>query len=318
MVIPTWQRGGMVLGAVESVLAQTRPADEILVVDDGSTDDTAERLAPYADRIRLLRQPNAGQSAAKNRGWRNARGSIVGFLDSDDRWRPQTIEAVEREFRDHPGAGLVSIMAREVDVAGHLSERIYGKRSPGADYATAGLLREDSGGCSWFFVRRELLERAGGFDESLRSAEECDLAVRLSLVAKLRALRRPLLLKGMHEDNISHDFRHNARSWIALLEKLRREHPEIERDHPAALRSALAKAWLRLGRELLVHEAGDPAGLVESRRALRTSLRTWPGFGRAYGYLLWSHLAPRTYARFRRRELRRRAHREGKRGLRAG
>ena len=304
----------MVVEAVKSVLAQTRPAAEIVVVDDGSTDDTTERLAPFADRIRLLRQEHKGQSAAKNRGWRSAVGSIVGFLDSDDRWRPQTNEAVEREFRDHPQAGLVSIMAHEVDATGHRSERIYGKRSPGADYTTAGLLREDSGGCSWFFVRREPLDAVGGFDESLRSAEECDLVLRLSLVANLRALRRPLLLKGMHDDNISHDFRDNARNWIALLEKLRREHPQIERDHPAALRSALAKAWLRLGRELLVHEAGDPAARAESRRALRSSQRTWPGFGRSYGYLLWSHLAPRTYARFRRRELRHRALREGKQG----
>ncbi len=88
-VVPTYNRGPLVARAVQSMLAQTRPPDEIVVVDDGSTDDTLERLRPYLDHIRYVRQANAGGSAARNRGVEEASNPWVAFLDSDDHWRPE-------------------------------------------------------------------------------------------------------------------------------------------------------------------------------------------------------------------------------------
>jgi glycosyltransferase involved in cell wall biosynthesis len=90
--ITTYNRAAFLPGALESIFAQTRPADEVLVVDDGSTDDTRGVLAGYGDRVRVVRQENAGRSGARNRAVEEARGELLSFLDSDDRWLPSKLE----------------------------------------------------------------------------------------------------------------------------------------------------------------------------------------------------------------------------------
>jgi len=302
VVIPTYNRGRYLPQAVDSVLGQELQDFELIVVDDGSTDDTTERLAPYGDRVRCLRQDNRGVAGAKNLGISVAHGEWVGFLDSDDRWEPETLREVARVIGKHPGAGLIAFAAREVDAEGRRTDIIYGKRSDGPTYSTASLLGPDSGGCSWFCVRREMLDRVGGFDDTLRSAEECDLALRLSFETELRALSRPLLLRRRHAGNLSHDMALNARCWIVLLEKLRRARPEFVAAESGAYRRALAKARLRLGRELLATGADDPAALAESRSELRRSVAICP-IRRAVVYLAWAWLAPTTYMRWREYEL---------------
>ena len=91
-IIPTYNRAHLVTEAIDSVLAQTYPHIEVIVVDDGSTDDTMARLAPYGSRIRVIRQENAGPAAARNKGIAASSGGLVAFLDSDDLWLPAKIE----------------------------------------------------------------------------------------------------------------------------------------------------------------------------------------------------------------------------------
>ena len=304
VVIPTHDRAGLVVEAVGSALAQRFADLEVIVVDDGSTDDTARRIAALDGPVRYLRQDRAGPAAAKNRGIAAARGELVGFLDSDDLWEPDLLERVVPVFDRNADVGLVSVMAREIEPDGRQTARVYGKNSPGTDYSTTGLLLHDAGCCSWFVVRRELLERVGGFDESLRSAEECDLVLRLSFLTRLYGVREPLLLRRKHAGNLSENMELNARCWLALLDKLGREHPEFARREKKVLRRSLAKEELRLGRELLARADDDPAVVDEARRRLAASLRTNPSVARVYGYLAWSLLAPRRYAAWRRRELR--------------
>lgn len=107
VVVPTYNRAGLVVRAVESALAQTRPPDEIVVVDDGSTDGTAEVLAPYADRIRFVGQPNAGGGAARNRGVEESNAEWIAFLDSDDVWTADHLQRMEHAIRSTDGEAAI-------------------------------------------------------------------------------------------------------------------------------------------------------------------------------------------------------------------
>jgi len=120
VIIPTYNRSRLVGAAIDSALAQTHPAVEVIVVDDGSTDDTAERLAAYGARIRVIRQPNAGVCAARNAGMALADGAFIAFLDSDDEWLPWKLAAQIAAFRQHPELQLAYTDAMVVDREGRL------------------------------------------------------------------------------------------------------------------------------------------------------------------------------------------------------
>ncbi|MEM6324322.1 MAG: glycosyltransferase family A protein [Pseudomonadota bacterium] len=102
VIIPAYNSAASLPASIEAALAQTQPALEILVIDDGSTDDTAAVAARYGNRIRLLRQANAGQGAARNHGLREARGEFVTFLDADDCWEPDFLAVMEPFLTAHP------------------------------------------------------------------------------------------------------------------------------------------------------------------------------------------------------------------------
>src|SRR5215831_13288100 len=106
-VIPTYNYARYVTGAVESVLAQSFDDLEIVVVDDGSTDETADTLRPFLDRIRYIRQGHRGLAAARNTGIRVARGPYVAFLDSDDLWLPEKVSVQIARLNGDPAVGLV-------------------------------------------------------------------------------------------------------------------------------------------------------------------------------------------------------------------
>ena len=108
-LIDTYNQSRFIEEAIDSVLAQDFPTNEmeILVVDDGSTDDTRERVAKYGERVRYIHKENGGQASAFNVGFAEARGDIIALLDGDDVWLPQKIRRVVEEFEKHPDAGLV-------------------------------------------------------------------------------------------------------------------------------------------------------------------------------------------------------------------
>ena len=302
VVIPTYNRARLLEDSIDSALSQTRPPDEIVVVDDGSTDATPEVLARFAPRVRAVRQDNAGEAAARNRGVAEARGPWIAFLDSDDLWEPDALARLEAAAGSHPGAGLVAMRARALSADGTKLRRVHGKKSRGGRFTTGSLLTGDAGGVLMPLVRRDLLLDAGGFDTTLTSATDCDMWLRLSFRTTMIGIPDPLLLVRVHPENLSADKTQNARMWIVILEKLEREHGDWVRDHRWTFRRALGKEHLRLGRESLASWDGSERGLAEARSALAFSVRTFPFFARAWVYLAWSWIAPRRYAAWRRLE----------------
>src|SRR5687768_4540645 len=120
-IIPTYNRRDLVIRAIESVLAQTRSVDEIVVIDDGSTDGTAEVLrARYGDRVRYVFQSNAGVSAARNHGMSIAQGRYFALLDSDDEWLPEKTARQIEWMQAHPDFGMVLCDVERVDRGHHL------------------------------------------------------------------------------------------------------------------------------------------------------------------------------------------------------
>lgn len=187
-LIPTYNRRAEVVRAIDSVFAQTVPVDEIIVVDDGSTDGSAEAIRDrYGSRVVLLEQKNAGVSAARNRGIREAQGEWIAFLDSDDTWLPTKIErqlealaALGGEFglclTDCAFDGDPRLKSSAFERSGFAATSKLGAVEKPAQYMLAG--RE----FFWLpslMVRRSLLEELRAFNESLVIGEDTDLLFRL-------------------------------------------------------------------------------------------------------------------------------------------
>ncbi len=312
VVIPTYNRADLVADAIESVLAQTWPRTECIVVDDGSTDETARVLARYAGRVTCIRQENRGLAAARNAGARRARGALIGFLDSDDAWEPTLVERVVALFERDDDLGAVFVAEREIDEIGRPLATVHSKRTPGPWFTPEGMIGRDTGvGCGRPpMVRRELFERRGGFDEALgNAAVDCATWIPWSFEVRMRVLDEPLVLRRVHDDHVSGDQRKDARAWLGILDRLERERPGFCRDHPRLIRRTRSKQHLRIGREALARCRREPGAVEEARRHLRRAIGLRPGLIRAWAYLAWSWIAPRTYEAFRAAENRRRERR---------
>lgn len=205
MIIPTYNRRELVQRAIDSVLAQTHPVDEILVVDDGSTDGTGEALrARYGERIRYHWQANAGVSAARNAGMALATGRYFALLDSDDLWRPEKTAQQVAWLDAHPEFGMVLCDVVRVDADG----------TPYDTFHRRDVLREDGWALRWLLLnpslvpasimfRREVFETCGGFDPALRTAEDIDFHLRVARRWQIGVIEAPLVEAMRGHDGLS-------------------------------------------------------------------------------------------------------------------
>jgi glycosyltransferase involved in cell wall biosynthesis len=197
IVIPTYNREGIASRAIDSALAQSYPMTEVIVVDDGSTDDTIRMLGKYDGRISVIRQENSGPSAARNTGAREAKGELIAFLDSDDVWLP---EKISRQVScnawlidGQPGkpAGRTSFGLSGLNV--RLAEGFM--MNPAPILATRFVLFNQVA-----LIRRAAFESVGGFKPELRLLEDYDIAFRLSLIGPWAFIAEPLVEK--HDDTV--------------------------------------------------------------------------------------------------------------------
>ena len=175
VVIPTYNYAGYVGEAIDSALAQTAPPHEVIVVDDGSTDDTPAVLARYAGRVRVIRQANAGLSAARNAGIRAAGGEWVAFLDSDDAFHPRKLERQLAAAVRRPDLDLIATQAFSTE------PRAWAEAD---DPPLRPVTAEDTAVRTPFspssvLVRRRCFDAVGLFDPDLRSVEDRDMWVRV-------------------------------------------------------------------------------------------------------------------------------------------
>jgi len=211
-IITAYNSAAFIREAIESVLVQTRPVDELVVVDDGSTDETARIVREYASKgVGYAYQANQGPGAARNRGLQETSGEWVAFLDSDDLWLPDKIAHQAEYLARHPDIALVSGHKVWWDVS--RNERwikAYGLQ-PGANPAREILIHNFVGNPSMTLIRRSVLDEVGHFDPTPRWGQDRDLWIRLIAKAQIGFLAEPVIIYRWHPANLSHQ-----REWERL------------------------------------------------------------------------------------------------------
>jgi glycosyltransferase involved in cell wall biosynthesis len=220
VILPTYNRGWIVKEAIDSVLAQDAEHFELIVVDDGSTDDTPRLLSAYGNRLRTIRQDNRGVSAARNTGIQAARGALIALLDSDDIWLPGKLSAQIDFFDTHPEA----LICQTEELWIRNGVRV----NPGKRHRKQGgmIFQRSLELClvspSAVMMRKALLDEVGLFDERLPACEDYDLWLRVGLKYPIHLIATPLIVKrGGHADQLSRTReldRYRIQSIVKLLE----------------------------------------------------------------------------------------------------
>ncbi|MBW2668721.1 MAG: glycosyltransferase [Deltaproteobacteria bacterium] len=205
VIIPTYNRGWIIKEAIDSVLAQDYTEFELIVVDDGSTDHTADVLDSYRNVIKVLSQKNKGVSAARNRGIAEASGKFIAFLDSDDLWLSQKLSAQIEFFTQTPDALICQTEEVWIRNGLKVNPKKRHKKPSGMIFEPSLALCLVSP--SAVMIRRSLLEIVGNFDETLPACEDYDLWLRISCRFPVYRIDTPLIIKrGGHEDQLSASF----------------------------------------------------------------------------------------------------------------
>lgn len=261
-VIPTYNRREELPRAIDSALAQSYGNQEILVVDDGSTDGTAQMLAErYGDRVRCICRANGGVSRARNQGMREARGEFIALLDSDDEWLPAKLEKQVALLQAHADWGMVLCDVQRVDPERRYTDVLRRREAiPRDGEVLLSVLRMPSLVPASLLMRRSVFDAVGGFDESLRTAEDIDFHLRVAAHCGIGVVEEPLVLAMRGHAGLS-AYAGTQADYIRVMERfLQAHHSRIPaRDAHEALfiayarnaRSAIVSGRSAVAREIL-------------------------------------------------------------------
>lgn len=285
VIIPTYNRAAFIGAAVQSALDQTRTPDEIIVVDDGSTDETPEILAAFGAPVRMIHQENRGRSAARNAGLRAATSDAIVFLDSDDLLEPQFVERCAELLERHPDVGVAYtdfyLCDSEGNRVGRSSQVIPGRRSSGK---VLGALARRNFMTVTAMVRRSCLGDIT-FEEEMSCAEDYDFWRKLAIGCGFQYIGEPLMRYRFHD----------AMTTMTQLDDLSRGQVLVQRrilDMPEfreLARSEQARAFCSHGAKLAILGATS-----EARQFFWKSIRTSPTYSVGFGLFVLSLLGRRT------------------------
>jgi glycosyltransferase involved in cell wall biosynthesis len=272
VIIPTFNRRRWIGEAVESVLAQDVPL-ELIVVDDGSTDGTAEVLEPFRGRLRYIRRENAGVSAARNRGVREASGCWIAFLDSDDRWLPGKLAPQLEYLKANPDVPICQTEELWLRNGRRHNPRKHHRKPSG--HCLERLVERCLVSPSAVMMHRRLFEEVGFFDESLPACEDYDLWLRIGCRHPFGLVDEPLVIKrGGHPDQLSATVPHLDRLRIRALANLIRREP-LDHSQTAAVLAELERKCRIYGEGCYKH-----GRIQEAQKILDLPARLSEGFRR--------------------------------------
>jgi glycosyltransferase involved in cell wall biosynthesis len=269
VIIPTYQRAHWVSEAIESVLAQTYKDYEIIVVNDGSTDNTAEVLNQFQGKIKIIEQENKGVSAARNIAIRNSQGQYIAFLDDDDIWLPSKLEKQILILESNDKIGLLYSDLFYFNEQGTFPNT----KSQNYPIHTACIswmlfLNWNMRICpepSTVVVSKQTLDEIGVFDETLMSCEDYDLWLRISEKWLVHYLNEPLLMYRLSNTNIHNDTEQLLVNFLLVKEKALVRNPDYRRLSPNRLYQDFYKYYLALANLYLNRSEGEKAREVIRR-----------------------------------------------------
>lgn len=253
VIIPTYNREHLVLDALDSVRAQDFRPVEIVVVDDGSTDNTVGLVEAWAQQyagpdlgVRLVSQPNLGGNAARNAGIRAASGEFVAFLDSDDTWSPGKLSKQVGYLEANPGCGAVYCGLEEVDAASGIVLGAPVSSFPQGTLFPEILVRDITAPTSCYMLRRRVFEVAGYFDEALEARQDWDMWIRVAQQFPIGAVAENLVQLRHHAGARTAS---DPMREIRALGQLREKYRDVLEAQPCSVQMrARSACHRRLGR----------------------------------------------------------------------
>lgn len=274
VVMPSYNHQAYIDAAIQSIRDQTFGDWELIIVDDGSSDDSpaiAQRHAQADARITVISQTNAGPAAARNAGIGRARGPWLAFLDSDDLWYSETLELYARKIADQPAAEFIYGYRDRLNPDGTVT-RLPGEHqdSPsGTAELFAGTFLSTMSVCH----RKDLFDRVGGFDQSLRSCEDYELYLRMSLLTHLVPIGRATGLRRRHGGNLSAQSGFSRFQEAEILRRFARSAPAAGLLPAELIARRLGRLYYCSGREYFksFHLGQAAVALAESMRFSRSA-----------------------------------------------
>jgi len=231
VVVPVYNGERWIDTAIHSVLSQTYPSVQLIIVDDGSTDKTTDIVRSLASKAIVIRQRNLGVSHARNAGIRECTGEYIAFLDADDSWMPTKLERQVECFEASPEAGLVHTGAFEIDDRG-VTLRTVLDGAHGRTALDLFLYRTAIvGGGSSAMVRTALCETVGGFSPDLSTTADWDFYLRIAELSDVAFIPEPLVRYSFHAENMHSDIDLASRDMLNALRAASARRPCLYKPH---------------------------------------------------------------------------------------
>ena len=223
VIIPTYNRAHLIVRAIQSVLNQTYQDFELIIVDDGSTDNTEEVIRKFQEqdkRVKYIRhEKNRGGSAARNTGIKNAKGEYIAFQDSDDEWLPEKLKKQMEVFKDAPSElGVVSTGYIFIDELNGDTGKQFIPKKKGWIYEEL-LAGNCVGTTSTILIKRKCFEKAGLFDENLPSCQDWEMWIRIAKGHQFDFIENPLVRYYIHKNRITTDLENKIKGIKIVINK---------------------------------------------------------------------------------------------------
>ncbi len=234
VIIPTFNRATWLSGAINSVLDQTFKNYELLVIDDGSNDNTREIVASFEGHVRYLFQSNSGPSAARNTGIKETKAELLAFLDSDDRWLKNKLQVQVDLMMNNPNTKICYTDEIWIRHGKRVNPKKIHQKYSGWIYKKCLPLCIISP--SSVMIHKEVFDKVGFFDESLFVCEDYELWLRISRYYPITFINKPLIIKnGGHADQLSHRLWGMDRFRVQALEKVLQDNSLADEDRKATI-----------------------------------------------------------------------------------